>query len=173
MADTEILVVEVNNKAEGDLILDEIEVQEKNNVFTVVDAAMSYRSDDGSIKLRQTHDMTGGKGAGIGAGVGLVAGLLLGGPIALALLGTAAGGIAASVGDKGIPNDMMKKFEAHVQNGHALVFVQLEKSQARAFADFAVAQAWQFHRQDVRAVDHTAIIEAHEETTTAGAAAQA
>ena len=169
MADTEILIVEVNNKAEGDLILDEIEVQEKHNLFTVVDAAMAYRSDSGSVKLRQTHDMTGGKGAGIGAGVGLLAGLLIGGPIALALLGTAAGGIAASVGDKGIPNDMMKKLESHVQTGHALVFVQLEKSQAKAFADFAMAQAWQFHRQDVRAADHSAVLAAHDETAKAGA----
>ncbi len=171
MADTEILIVEVNNKAEGDLILDEIDVQEKHNLFTVVDAAMAYRSDSGSVKLRQTHDMTGGQGAGIGAGVGLLAGLLIGGPIALALLGTAAGGIAASVGDKGIPDDMMKKLEGHVQNGHALVFVQLEKSQAPAFADFALAQAWQFHRQNVRSADHTAVVQANEEATKAASQA--
>ncbi|MEL7158605.1 MAG: DUF1269 domain-containing protein [Actinomycetota bacterium] len=171
MADTEILIIEVENKAQGDLVLDEIEIQEKHHQFTVDDAAMAYRNDHGDVKLRQTKDMTGGKGAGIGAGVGLLAGLVIGGPIALALLGTAAGGLAAGLGDKGIPNDLMKQLESHVQNGHALVFVQLEKSQAPAFADFAVAQAWQFHRQDVRAGDHTAVLQAHEEVSNAGASA--
>ena len=167
MADTEILIIEVENKAQGDLILDEIETQEKHHQFTVDDAAMAFRNDNGDVKLRQTKDMTGGKGAGIGAGVGLVAGLLLGGPIALALLGTAAGGIAAGFGDKGIPNDMMRKLESHIQNGHALVFVQLDKTQGPAFADFAAAQAWQFYRQEVRAADHSAVLQAHEEATKA------
>ena len=167
MADTEILIIEVENKAQGDFVLDEIETQEKHHQFTVDDAALAYRNDRGDVKLRQTKDMTGGKGAAIGAGAGLVAGLLLGGPIALALLGTAAGGIAAGLGDKGIPDDMMRNLESHIQNGHALVFVQLEKSQAPAFADFAVAQAWQFYRQEVRAADHSAVVAAHDETTKA------
>lgn len=150
MAHTEIVVVEVDNVTQGRYALDELKLQQENNVFHLEDVALAYRDEGGKVKLQQTTELEAGQGAGWGAGIGLVASLFIGGPIAAALLGAGFGALAAGVGDKGISNEMMRTYESHLNNGHALVFIQVDEANAPRLVDFVEGKAWQFGRQAVR-----------------------
>ncbi len=72
------------------------------------DAAIVYKTQDGRIQLKQTMDLTAGKGAGRGSFWGFLIGLVLGGPLGGALLGVVAGAIYGGAVDKGIDDKFMK-----------------------------------------------------------------
>ncbi len=78
--------------------------------FVYDDAAIVRRDAEGKVHIKETGDMSTGKGAGIGALIGGVIGIL-GGPAGVALgagAGAAIGGIAAHA-DAGFDNDTLEE----------------------------------------------------------------
>jgi uncharacterized membrane protein len=102
----------------ADNTLDALKQAKKQGQFYYDDAAVVRRSAEGKVHIKETGDMSTGKGAGIGALIGGVIGLL-GGPAGVALgagAGAAIGGIAAR-GDAGFDNDSLKEIGAALPSG--------------------------------------------------------
>jgi len=85
-------------------------IQEKANEAGVKleDAVVVYRAKDGRVKIKQTKDMTAGKGAGRGAFWGLLVGLLLGGPVGGLLGGLGVGALYGKFVDHGIDDKFIR-----------------------------------------------------------------
>ena len=111
------------------------------------DAAVIRCDADGKVHIKETGDMTTGKGAGIGALIGGVIGLL-GGPAGVALgagAGAAVGGLAAH-GDAGFDNDSLKAIGAALPAGSSALmvttsqeFVEIVRDQAADDATLSIA----------------------------------
>src|SRR5947208_13752147 len=59
------------------------------------DACLVVRTSDGTVRMRETHDISTSKGGWYGGAWGLLGGAVLGFPIALAAAGAGAGGFMA------------------------------------------------------------------------------
>ena len=103
-------------------------------VDEVEDAALVYKNDEGRVKIRQTTDVTAGKGAVRGALLGAVVGIFAGPVVGLAAAGGAGGGLIAALGDRGVDNKMMKLVGEELETGHAAVFVMAEDAKADEIA---------------------------------------
>ncbi|HRV92131.1 MAG TPA: DUF1269 domain-containing protein [Anaerolineae bacterium] len=89
-------------------VLEEITQKAKEADARLEDAVVVYRTVDKRIKIKQTKDMTVGKGARRGAFWGLLVGLLLGGPIGGLLGGMGVGAIFGRKIDKGVSDQFIK-----------------------------------------------------------------
>jgi uncharacterized membrane protein len=108
----------------ADQTLDAMKQAKKQDQFYYDDAAVVRRSAEGKVHIKETGDMSTGKGAGVGALIGGVIGLL-GGPAGVALgatAGAAVGGIAAH-GDAGFDNDSLKEIGAALPSGTSALAV--------------------------------------------------
>jgi len=85
-----------------------IQAKAKEADVELEDAVVIYRAHDGRIKIKQTKDITAGKGAGRGAFWGLLVGLLLGGPIGGLLGGLGIGALYGKIVDHGIDDKFIK-----------------------------------------------------------------
>lgn len=93
----------------ADQALDSMKQAKKAGNFYFDDAAVVRQDPKGKVHIKETGDMSTGKGAGIGALIGGVVGLL-GGPAGVALgasAGAAIGGISAHT-DGGFSNESLK-----------------------------------------------------------------
>jgi uncharacterized membrane protein len=108
----------------ADNTLEALKQAKKHEQFYYDDAAVVRRSAEGKVHIKETGDMSGGKGAGIGALIGGVVGIL-GGPAGVALgagAGAAIGGIAAH-GDAGFDQDSLKEIGAALPSGSSALAV--------------------------------------------------
>ena len=127
----------VNEKG-ADQALDGLKEAQKEGAFYYDDAAVVRCDADGKVHIKETGDMTTGKGAGIGALIGGVIGLL-GGPAGVALgagAGAAIGGLAAH-GDAGFDKDSLAKIGGALPAGTSALavttsqeFVEIVREQA-------------------------------------------
>ena len=108
----------------ADNTLEALKQAKKQGQFYYDDAAVVRNSAEGKVHIKETGDMSTGKGAGIGALIGGVIGIL-GGPAGVALgagAGAAVGGIAAH-GDAGFDNDSLKEIGAALPAGSSALAV--------------------------------------------------
>src|SRR5258707_12997356 len=84
--------------------LKELKEAKKERLIGIKDAAVIQRGVDNKLRIRETGDMSGGRGAVIGGIVGAAIGLVA--PPAIlgtSGIGAAVGGLAARVRDSGFP----------------------------------------------------------------------
>jgi uncharacterized membrane protein len=103
-------------------------------VDEVEDAALVYKNDKGRVKIRQTSDVTAGKGAVRGALLGTAVGIFAGPVVGLAAAGAAGGGLMSALGDHGVDNKLMKLAGDELEAGHGAVFVMAEDAKADEIA---------------------------------------
>ena len=104
----------------------ETALHELDSVEGVADVALVYKNDKGKVKIRQTSDMTAGKGALLGALTGIFLGPLVG----MAAGGTALGAVYGKLRDKGVNDKLMKLAGEQLDSGHAAVFLLAEDAVA-------------------------------------------
>src|SRR5215204_4685668 len=96
MADipVQLIVAAFNDESAADKALDALKEFKKERAINILDAAIIKRDPDGTLHIKETADMGGGKGAVIGGVLGGVIGLIAGPPgvIAGAGIGAAVGG---------------------------------------------------------------------------------
>jgi uncharacterized membrane protein len=119
----------------------------KSGEFYFDDAAVIRCDAKGKVHIKETGDMSTGKGAGIGALIGGVIGLL-GGPAGVAVgagAGAALGGLAAK-GDAGFSNESLKEIGGALVPGSSAVaattsqmFVEEVRRQAQEGETVSVA----------------------------------
>jgi uncharacterized membrane protein len=108
----------------ADNALDLLKKAKKADQFYFDDAAVVRRNAEGKVHIKETGDMTTGKGAGIGALIGGVIGLL-GGPGGV-IAGAAIGAIAAH-GDAGFDKDSLKEIGGALPGGTSALVVTTSK----------------------------------------------
>lgn len=112
----------------ADHALESLKQAKKHGDFYYDDAAVVRHDAKGKVHIKETGDMSTGKGAGIGALIGGVVGLL-GGPTGVAVgagAGAAIGGLAAHH-DAGFDNESLKKIGVSLPSGTSALAVTTNK----------------------------------------------
>ena len=139
----ELYVATFSNEKGAEDALKRLEGAAKEKTFSIEEAAVLHVDEEGKLKIKETGDSGGGKGAVIGGAIGGAIGLI-GGPLAIATgaLGAAIGGMAAKLTDSGFPDYQLKQIGNALQPGMSaivlvaqlLATVDLEKELATAGA---------------------------------------
>ena len=115
--------------------LDEIEKKAKEAGVEIKDAVIAFKTDEGRIKIRQTKDMTTGKGSRRGGFWGLVVGLILGGPLFGVLAGLGLGAIAGRRIDHGLDDEFISQVSRSLKPRTSALLVLIDQEHAeRAIA---------------------------------------
>ena len=97
------------------------------------DAVVVYKTAKGEVKIKQTKDLTTGKGAGWGSFWGLLVGVLLGGPLVGILGGLGLGALYGKLTDHGISDQFIKDVgRALDRSGSALMLLLKDEDYPRA-----------------------------------------
>jgi uncharacterized membrane protein len=107
--------------------LGELKQAKKSGDFYYDDAAVVRRDAEGKVHIKETGDMSTGKGAGVGALVGGVIGLLAG-PVGWAVAGGAAVGAIAAHHDAGFDQDSLKEIGSALPSGTSALAVTTSKA---------------------------------------------
>ena len=124
----ELIVAAFNDEAKAGAVLKDLKGLEKDGVILLVNAAVMVKDEKGKITIKETEDVTSGKGALFGAIAGGVIGLL-GGPVGViigAAAGAATGGVAASKIDMGFPDDSLKELESGLTPGSSAILALIQ-----------------------------------------------
>jgi uncharacterized membrane protein len=124
----ELIVAAFNDEAKAGATLKDLKALEKEGVILLVNAAVMVKDEHGKISVKETEDISGGKGALFGAVAGGLIGLL-GGPVGViigAAAGAATGGVAASKIDMGFPDDTLKELETSLTPGSSAILALIQ-----------------------------------------------
>jgi uncharacterized membrane protein len=124
----ELIVAAFSDEEKAGVVLKDLKALEKDGVILLVNAAVMVKDDKGKISVKETEDITGGKGALFGAIAGGLIGLL-GGPVGViigAAAGAATGGVAANKIDMGFPDDMLKELESSLSPGTSAILALIQ-----------------------------------------------
>src|SRR5512136_1237975 len=139
----EIIVAAFQDPNGASAALEELKQAKKQGLIKIEDAAVLVKDADGKLRIKETADMGGGKGAVIGGVLGGVVGLLAG-PIGWAALGGAViGGLAAKMHDGGFSDARLKQIGDSLKpNTSAIIAVidhtwvaEVERQMQQAGAD--------------------------------------
>ena len=119
-----LLVAAYVHERGADNALDQLKKAKKAKQFYYDDAAVIRRSAEGKVHIKETGDMSTGKGAGIGALVGGVVGLLAG-PVGWAALGGAGIGAIAAHKDAGFDKDTLEEIGSALPSGTSALAVTI------------------------------------------------
>jgi uncharacterized membrane protein len=128
MADVpvQLIIAAFNDGTSAQKALDSLEQAEKEKLIKIDDAAVLTKDQAGTLRIRETKDMRGGKGAVVGGILGATVGLLAG-PVGWAALGGAAiGGLAAKAKDGGFPDQRLKEIGEGLTPGSSALITVVE-----------------------------------------------
>ena len=143
----EIIVAAFQDPNGASAALEELKQAKKQGLIKIEDAAVLVKDADGKLRIKETADMGGGKGAVIGGVLGGVVGLLAG-PIGWAALGGAViGGLVAKSHDGGFSDARLKQIGDSLKpNTSAIIAVidhvwvaEVERQMQQAGADTVTA----------------------------------
>lgn len=97
--------------------------------------AVVSRTGRGKLKVKESGDMGGGKGALIGGVMGGILGLMTGPVGWVAVGGALLGGLLAKKSDPGIPNPSLEKLGKGLEKGQAAVVAVVDEPYAERFSD--------------------------------------
>ena len=123
----EVIVAAFQDEDGAKAALNELKQAKHQGLIKIDDAAVIRKDEKGKLHIKETADMSTGKGAGIGAVIGGVIGLL-GGPLGVAVgagAGAAIGGIAAH-GDAGIKDEQLETIGAGLEPGTSAIVAVVE-----------------------------------------------
>lgn len=113
----------------------------KDGLIKIENAAVLRKTEKGKLRIQETHDIGGGKGAALGgvAGgvIGLIAGAALAAPIAV---GALVGGLAAKFRDSGFSDARLKEIGEGLTPGSSAIIAVVEHTWV-AKVEEAVAEA--------------------------------
>lgn len=123
----EVIVAAFQNENGAKEALKDLKRAKSQGLIKIDDAAVISKDANGKLHIKETADMSTGKGAGIGAVIGGVVGLLAG-PIGIGLgaaAGAAIGGVAAH-GDAGIKDERLEKIGEGLEPGTSAIVAIVE-----------------------------------------------
>ena len=108
--------------------LKEIQERAKEAGVELKDAVIAFKASDGRVRIRQTVDLTAGKGAGAGGLLGLLVGLIFGGPLVGALLGLGIGAIVGRRVDHGLDDEFIRNLAKSLQPRHSVLLLLIDQN---------------------------------------------
>jgi uncharacterized membrane protein len=124
---SELVVVAFDKPTEADVLMGKLETLQKEHVITLEDAAVVVRKPDGSVKVKQAHNLVGGGALG-GAFWGMLIGLLFWVPWLGLAIGALGGALAGKLTDVGIDDNFIKEVGATIKPGHSAAFLLVRDS---------------------------------------------
>lgn len=128
MAGSNLIAIKFHSLEDAEKAFSRIADLEQKHLLELDDVAMVIRQQNGKVKLRQTADITAGKGALSGGFWGLLIGMIFLVPLAGGLLGAALGALAGSATDLGISDEFMKKVGQEIQPGDTAIFALIRQA---------------------------------------------
>lgn len=124
----QILIAKYPNPSDAASALKKVQDAKENQGVKITDAAVVQRANNGKLKIHETEDVTGGRGATVGGIFGGLLGIIAGpaGVVAGAALGAAVGGAAASMLDSGIPHQHLEEIGASLLPEQAALVILTE-----------------------------------------------
>lgn len=126
-APVQLIVAAFQDAKSADAALATLKDAAKKNVIKVKNAAVLKKDSKGKIKITETADMGGGKGAAIGGVAGGAIGLIAG-PALLVPMGVGAlvGGLVAKFRDTGFNDTRLKKLGESLKPGSSAIVAVVE-----------------------------------------------
>jgi len=124
----ELIVAGFNEEGKASEVLKEIRKLQKDKVIFLINAAVLSKDEKGKVSIRETEDVSAGKGALFGALAGGLVGLL-GGPVGVvigAAVGAATGGVAANKIDMGFPDDTLEELKETLKPGSSAILALIQ-----------------------------------------------
>jgi uncharacterized membrane protein len=119
MAD-ELVAIVFDKSSRADEVLLNLAHLQQEGAIELADAVVVTKGDDGKTSIRQTVDVTPGKGAFAGGWWGLLVGTLFGGPIGAVIGGVAGGASGALYGrlvDMGLDDNWVRQMADWIDPG--------------------------------------------------------
>jgi uncharacterized membrane protein len=133
-ADQHILAVLFDKPTRADeALLALVHVQQEGGI-ELADAVVVAKTAAGRTIVRQTVDITPGRGAITGAWFGTLIGLLFGGPIGGAVAGAAGGALYGKLVDVGLDDDWVKEMADWIDPGTSALLLLVSDPVVRADA---------------------------------------
>jgi uncharacterized membrane protein len=107
--------------------LKKVEELQTQNLILIEDAATVIRRENGKIKVKQVHSLTGAGALG-GAFWGMLFGLLFFVPFLGMAVGAATGALFGKAADFGINDDFIREVSELVQPGNSAVFLLVSEA---------------------------------------------
>ncbi len=133
---SELVVVGFDNTQESDRALNQLVRLSKEHLIDLEDAVVAIRSEDGTVRIKQSVNLVGlgaAQGSLSGALWGSLVGLLFLNPLlgfaAGAAVGAGSGALAGSLSDYGIDDDLIRSIGETLQPNTSALFVLVRKAQ--------------------------------------------
>ena len=144
---SELVVVGFDDTQQADSALTELVRLSKEHLIDLEDAVVAIRSQDGTVRIKQSVNLVGigaAQGSLSGALWGSLVGLLFFNPLlgfaADAAVGAGSGALAGSLGDYGIDDDLIRSIGETLQPNTSALFVLVRKVQPeKVLADISGA----------------------------------
>lgn len=106
----QLIVAAFNEEKAADAVLKELKQAKREKLIGIQNAAVLRKDKNGKLRIKETADMSGGKGAAFGGVTGAVIGLIAGPALVVpAAVGALVGGLAAKLRDKGFSDERLKR----------------------------------------------------------------
>jgi uncharacterized membrane protein len=125
MADVLVVAVFEDERAAWDAVVSAAEVAAQGEQ-RFHDACLVVRSDDGTVQMRETRDISPAKAGWYGGAWGLVGGAIIGFPLAVAAGGAALGVFMARRRDLGVTDEFERAVAARLEPGRAAAVVLVD-----------------------------------------------
>ena len=133
-AEQHILAVLFDKPTRADeALLALVHVQQEGGI-ELADAVVVAKTSEGRTIVRQTVDITPGRGAITGAWFGTLIGLLFGGPIGGAVAGAAGGALYGKLVDVGLDDDWVKEMAEWIDPGTSALLLLVSDPEVKSDA---------------------------------------
>jgi uncharacterized membrane protein len=125
-APLDVVVAAFNDEKGASDALTKLKEAQKEGIIRIKDAALLTKDADSKLKVKETADMTGTKGAVLGGVAGAFVGVIAGPVGWVALGGAAIGGLVAKLRDSGFENARLEQWGANLTPGSSAIVAVIE-----------------------------------------------
>lgn len=123
----QLIVAAFNDEKGAGQTLSELKAAKRERLIGIQNAAVLVKDQNGKLRIKETADMGGGKGAALGGVAGAAIGLIAGPALLVpAAVGALVGGLTAKLRDSGFSNDRLKALGEGLKPGSSAIVAVVE-----------------------------------------------
>ena len=124
---SDLVVTSFNNQFQADEVLITLSKLQKEHLIDLEDAAVVVKKENGSVKVKQAHNLVA-SGALSGGFWGLLFGTLFFAPLIGVAAGATAGALSGVAADIGIDDRFIKELGETIENGSSALFILVRRA---------------------------------------------